>query len=343
MKNLESVKKALNFAGMFRKSVVAFIILAVFLLLIAAGQLVFFLEMFGWFQHQVRSLTGTDVLIANGITAVLMAVIFTLPLWALLVSFLPVPQGNKKMYRSSVFVIFAVLSLASYLFSQDVFFDAGTGEPLKYYAVRPDGQYKFYSTRGYDALTGDTLKGVTKDVIARYLDQVHQGEKETALGVRKQAAVTGVEAFVSTYSGTVTNVTSGTIFFLIAPRQNAWKVDDFTIVRVLPKGGSLNLKLSEGTHYFVLLDADGKNMDWLAYYDFTRDTTMTHILPHQASVLTYKYKERGAFIWSGWQESSFVVEINGQKCDVSDFCSVHIGPSGGWAMVINKGGIFFTP
>ncbi|MFH1161722.1 MAG: hypothetical protein V1696_00360 [Candidatus Jorgensenbacteria bacterium] len=169
MKNLGSVEKnAPNFKGIFRTLVVVFIVLAAFLLLIAAGQLVFFFEMFGWFQHQVRSLTGADVLIANGIAAVIMAIIFALPLLAFLRSFLPFPQRKRVMYRVSILSFFAILFFASYILSQDVFFDPDTGAPLKYYTIRPDGAYKFYSTGGYDAFTGDTLKRVTKEVVLRY-------------------------------------------------------------------------------------------------------------------------------------------------------------------------------
>ena len=51
--------------------------------------------------------------------------------------------------------------------TEDYDFDPKTGEPLKYYSQWPDGQYKFYSGPGYDPVTGDVLKKVSREVVLK--------------------------------------------------------------------------------------------------------------------------------------------------------------------------------
>ena len=66
-------------------------------------------------------------------------------------------------------IAFALLCFASCFLSKNVFFNPNTGAPLKYYSITPDGEYKFYSSGGFDPVTGDTLKIVTKEIVLKYL------------------------------------------------------------------------------------------------------------------------------------------------------------------------------
>ncbi len=336
-----SPQEGFDFSRILRTIIVAAIILIVFLFLIAAGQLVFFFQAFGWLQHYVRNITGADVLITNGITAILIAIIFTLPLWAFLRSFMPFPQKNKKLYRASVFVIFAILAFASHFFSRDVFFDPDTGAPLKYYTTRPDGQYQFYSSGGYDRLTGDSLRQITQAVILDYLGQTRSTEEKNALGMKKQKDLGGHEAFLATYRGTVTNATSGTVFFFIAPRQGVWSYSDFTFTKALPTGTTIGLELSEGTHYFVVLNADGRDMRLEIPNDMQQvaDTGGKKVV-YSSERSIQSWRKKGGFL----SQDYFLVGFNGENYLVHDFFSVYVGPKKGWGILIGSSDIkFFKP
>jgi len=48
--------------------------------------------------------------------------------------------------------------------AKDEYFDPKTGEPLKFYSLRPNGAYYIVSDSGYDPKTGDKLKAVTREI-----------------------------------------------------------------------------------------------------------------------------------------------------------------------------------
>lgn len=244
MKKIESFRETdKKSSSILRTLVVAAIFLVIFLILIVTGQFIFLFQVFGWIQHQVRIYTGADMLIANGISAVLMAIIFALPIWGFLRSFLPLPQKHRKIYRLSTFICFALFFFALYFSSQNVFFNPDNGEPLKYYSVASNGQYKFYSSGGYDHLTGDALKKVTKEIVLKYLSQ--------------SSDEFSMEANLSSYSGTINNLTTKTICFFIAPNLNS---NNLSMVKLIPPQTKMAISLTEGTHSFALLNADGENI-----------------------------------------------------------------------------------
>ena len=149
-------------------------ILVVFLL-IAFGEITLFFKLFGWLQHQVRTITGWDHLLANATTALLIGLVLTLPIWGIIRAFLPLPQSNKKIYRFMFLGCIAALFGASYFFSQDVYFDVETGKPLKWYAPSPDGdRYDFYTSSGFHPVTGDSLKEVTREIVLEQLNLQEQ-------------------------------------------------------------------------------------------------------------------------------------------------------------------------
>jgi len=252
-KNGSAPKNDTNLPRIVKTIIVAIILLVLLLILIATGQLLFFYQMFGWIQYRIRGLTGSDMLIANAITAILMAIILTFPFWGFLRSFLPFPQKHKKLYRASAFLIFAIFMVAAYFFSQDVFFDANTGEPMKYYTISPNGQYRFNSSGGYDYTTGDTFKVVTRDVVLEYLAQ----EDKTPNTEDKKLPINNIEKSLFSYQGQIENSTHKTVCLMIAPHLNS---DDLALFRTIPPKKSLIISLVEGTHLCTILNADGKEI-----------------------------------------------------------------------------------
>ncbi|MDD5528077.1 MAG: hypothetical protein PHO56_03855 [Patescibacteria group bacterium] len=51
------------------------------------------------------------------------------------------------------------------------YFDAITGEPIAWYAKRADGEIQLFSLPGYDPVTGDLLKPITKEVAEMIIPQ----------------------------------------------------------------------------------------------------------------------------------------------------------------------------
>lgn len=249
MKKIESFekddKKSFN---ILKVLIVATILLVVFLALIITGQFIFLFQVFGWIQHQVRIYTGADMLIANGISAILMAIIFALPIWGFIKSFLPFPQKHKKIHRVSTFVCFALFFFALYFSSQDVFFNPDNGEPLKYYATAPNGEYKFYSSGGYDPITGDTLRRVTREIVVNYFNQASS---------ESNPGGSSIETILNSYPGSISNLTPKTICLFIAPRLNS---NNLSIVKLIHPHSKIIISLTEGTHSFALLNTDEKDI-----------------------------------------------------------------------------------
>lgn len=163
-------KNGFDYSKLLRRVLIGVIALAIFIVLMATGQILFILQIFGWIENKVRVTTGLDMLLVKGITAILMSIILILPIGGFILSFFPVPQKNKKIKRFTVFAIFALLFFAVYLSSTNVYFNPNTGQPLKYYSITTNGEYNFYSSNGYDPVTGDKLLPVNKEVVAQHLN-----------------------------------------------------------------------------------------------------------------------------------------------------------------------------
>ncbi|MEI6835786.1 MAG: hypothetical protein WCK59_03050 [Candidatus Falkowbacteria bacterium] len=153
----------------FLKGLVVFaIILILVIVLLTGGNILFFWSVFEWLQGIIQVNAGLDAPLAKGVAAIAMGIIVVLPLWGIILSFSPIPQKNSGAYRLIAFLLIAAFFLLSYYAGKDVFFDRETGKAMKYYNIQPNGEYKFYSEPGYDPVTGDLLKPVTKEVISKF-------------------------------------------------------------------------------------------------------------------------------------------------------------------------------
>lgn len=155
---MESFEKFLKWVG------IIILILIIVLGILTVLNIVTFVAVFNWVQHGVYRVTGLDPALAKAIAAILVAVIVAFPLGAIVKSFTPIPQKNKGAYRSSIFLVIAVVFLFIYFGGKKTFFDPQTGESIKYYIQYPNGKYKISTEPGYDPVTGEKLKRVTKEV-----------------------------------------------------------------------------------------------------------------------------------------------------------------------------------
>lgn len=136
-------------------------------ILITGANIFFFWSIFNWLQGIIGQISGWDGLFAKGIAALLMTGVVVLPLGSLLKAWMPIPQKHKSLYRAAAFAIIAVFFLVIFFAGRNTFFDPATGKPVKYYSENPEGGYKFYSKPGFDPVTGDELKVVTKEIILK--------------------------------------------------------------------------------------------------------------------------------------------------------------------------------
>lgn len=108
-----------------------------------------------------------DSQLAKGVAAIFTAIFVALPLGLIFLSFSPIPQKNKGLYRATLFLLIAAFFFMAYFGGKDTYFNPKTGEVIKYYSIRPNGEYLFFSEPGFDPVTGDKLLPVTKTIIIR--------------------------------------------------------------------------------------------------------------------------------------------------------------------------------
>ena len=140
------------------------IVVGIFTALITGANICWFWSVFNWLQNLIHVTTGFDALIAKALASIILAAVVMLPIGKVILSFSPIPQKNKRMYRSIVFVVMFLFFLLSFLGSRDTYFNVKTGKALKYYSVLPNGEYRVYSEPGFDPLTGQKLKEVTGEI-----------------------------------------------------------------------------------------------------------------------------------------------------------------------------------
>jgi cytochrome b subunit of formate dehydrogenase len=77
MKEIESTPKkgGFDYSKLLNKVIIAVIAIAIFIVLLVTGQILFILQIFGWIENQVRIMAGLDMMLVKGITAVLIAII----------------------------------------------------------------------------------------------------------------------------------------------------------------------------------------------------------------------------------------------------------------------------
>lgn len=258
MKQLENPKKNNDFdySKLLKNALIALVAIIIFLILIATGQIIFLLQVFGWLENMVTTITGLDVMLSKGISALLMAIILILPIGGFILSFFPVPQKNKKIKRFSVLAVFGALCIASFFASQNVFFDRETGEPLKYYSYSLNGGYNFFSSGGYDPLTGDSLRPINREVITKYLNSSNYRDYQ---GAKQNSAVQGLEIDAVSRFVKFSNLTEKTICLCISPKL---KSIESLIMLILRPNEITIVKLLEGNHVFGGLDVSGNQIEF---------------------------------------------------------------------------------
>lgn len=140
------------------------VVVGIFIALITGANILWFWSIFNWLQNLIHITTGCDALIAKALASIILAAIVMLPIGKIILSFSPIPQKNKRMYRPIIFVVMCLFFLLSFFGSRDTYFNVKTGQALKYYSVLPNGEYRVYSEPGFDPLTGQKLKEVTGEV-----------------------------------------------------------------------------------------------------------------------------------------------------------------------------------
>lgn len=151
-----------------RTVIITAVILVITIVIIALGNIAFFVSIFNWLQRSIHNVTGLDSTLAKGIAAFLVAVVIAFPLFGMVMSFMPIPQKNKGWYRAAVFMLVAAFFLFQYFGGQNTYFNPTTGLPEKYYSIGLQGEYRFFSEPGYDPVTGDKLKTVTREIIEKF-------------------------------------------------------------------------------------------------------------------------------------------------------------------------------
>ena len=279
MENKNFAKSNFNYSKLLKNIIIAGIALIILIILIAAGQILFLLQIFGWIENQVRSIAGTDVLVAKGIAALLISLLLILPIWGFIMSFLPVPQKHKKEKRLFVFVIFALLCFASYFSSKNVYFDVRTGEPMKYYSISPTtGEYNFSSSSGFDRLTGDKMQKINRDVIVKYLKSLEDKRNGLTIGanngesayIDSQNYSEGAEKYAKFYPVKFLNQSGMTMFLCISTKLNS---TESVLVKLIPNDESVTIKLFEGKHIFAYMDASGDCYGRVFYSDDVLNNT----------------------------------------------------------------------
>ena len=133
--------------------------------LITGSNIFFFWSIFDWFQDAIV-IAGLNPLLAKAIASLLLAVVVMLPLGKMTLSFTPIPQKNKGLYRALIFICIGIFFSLAALGTRNAFFDSKKGVPLKYYS-EVNGKIRIFTAPGFDPETGDSLLPVTKEVILR--------------------------------------------------------------------------------------------------------------------------------------------------------------------------------
>lgn len=171
MKELKAFLQKLEKGGTLTKwgekimKVVLAVVVVIVLIILA--QIGMFVGMFNWLEGVIRTTTGLDAMLAKAIAFLFLALLFGTPLGGFAWSFLPGPRKDKKKKRFIFLTVLSILFFGAYFASRDVYFDPETGEPVKYYSVDANGEYKFSSSGGYDPKTGEELKPATSEMFKK--------------------------------------------------------------------------------------------------------------------------------------------------------------------------------
>lgn len=245
-------KKKISF---YVEKVIKFLAIAIVIgILFIISQLAIFYGIFAWIGAQIRVLTGLDEFITKGIAFLVMALFFGTPLGGFIWSFTPIPQKKKDRRKKRVIflVVLAALCFISFFASRNVYFNVRTGEAEKYYSVGIDGEYVFYSSPGFDPITGDELRPVTKDVMENHFSSSTQTAGSKNLSKELISKENHGE-----YRVTFVNESERNLFLFVAKNYNP--EEPLISYNKIEAGKKRSFDLQEGLHFMVFLDSDGFN------------------------------------------------------------------------------------
>lgn len=252
LQNLEMSKLLTKFG---EKAAKVILVVVVILVLLVLAQIGMFFGIFNWLENIARTVTGLDAMLAKAIAFLLMALLFGTPLSGFVWSFLPIPQKHKKRKRFIFLAVLGVMFFGAYFASQNVYFNPNTGEPVKYYSIGPDGKYKFSSSKGYDPVTGEKLKPVTKEVTAKN----YSGESTDGLTKKDdsrflaEGKIDSPQMYEKKYTVEFSNKQKRGIFFCFTRGHDGLKGTDVIFV---PAGETVGVSLTEGRHLLAFLDTE---------------------------------------------------------------------------------------
>ncbi len=227
--------------------------------------LVFYFQLFGWLYDFIASFTSTGF-IGKSLTALVIALLFFLPLGKIVKSFLPgFPQANKKRYKALVFGALALVFFMGHWLRGNDFFDRETGVPLKYYSIHKDSSYHFFDKGGFDPDTGDTLKPATKYVLERYEEREARLEAEENTEKVSIPAPPPDNRWLPLRTGKVINKAAYTVYMLVSYGGDLKK--DWPVEYSIQPHDTLMFDIGEGTHPFLLFNADGASIVYEKKYD----------------------------------------------------------------------------
>lgn len=258
---LQKLEENGSFSKLGEKVMKVALALILFLVLLILAQVGMFFGIFHWLEGVVRVSTGLDAMLAKAIAFLLLAVMFGTPLGGFVWSFLPIPQKKKKQKRFIFLAVIAVFFFGAYFSSRNVYFDPETGEALKYYSVDANGEYRFFSSEGYDPVTGEELRPVDGRIISDLYSGrsvlVQSGEAASETEVYYLPGNDPSESPLGNYERRYLvkfrNEQERGIFLCYTEGHG---VASGTTVILIPPKGHLSLRLSEGSHQIAFVDSE---------------------------------------------------------------------------------------
>lgn len=226
------------------------IVLFIIVIMVTFFNVVFLIQAHSWIAHKVRTISGVDLGLANVFSLLFLSLLFLLPVWSLVLSFLPIPQKNRNLKRAFTLFVIAVIMLGIYVFSLNVYFDPNTGEPVKYYSHNTDGTYSFFSASGYHPVTGEKLELITKEVVIQHLGR--DGKAPQKPVAKESAKEVPAEDVLDLHNTVFHNKSDRTLIVCI----NRPLADKMLLIKLAP-GEAKQVGLVEGKHIFAVVNSDG--------------------------------------------------------------------------------------
>lgn len=146
---------------------------AILLVVLAILKISLLFGLYFFFANLITEMTGLDHSYVRSIS--ILFVVGTLMALPTLLGWFTFQASKKKV--AIIAVVFTVLTIGIVKYkSSHIFFDRENGKPISYYIETPKG-YKFSTVENFDPTYGTKYLPVTKEIIAKFLDQ--SGEKKS--------------------------------------------------------------------------------------------------------------------------------------------------------------------